>query len=106
MRTTTRPTLRRLVPALLAVPALALAACGDGEDTADDVPEDEPEAGADVTDEATADEESMAEGGGSLTVGGANFTEMLIMQEMYAAVLRDAGYDVEIVSADNREIYA
>lgn len=106
MRTTTRPTLRRLVPALLAVPALALAACGD--DTADDAADDAAEPSAEVTDAAPSDEgdEATAGGGGSLTVGGANFTEMLIMQEIYAAVLRDAGYDVEIVSADNREIYA
>jgi osmoprotectant transport system substrate-binding protein len=106
MRTTTRPTLRRLVPALIAVPALALAACGDGDDAAEDAPDDESGATAEVTDEESMADDSMAEGGGSLTVGGANFTEMLIMQEIYAALLRDAGYDVEIVSADNREIYA
>ncbi|MBD0292706.1 MAG: ABC transporter substrate-binding protein [Jiangellaceae bacterium] len=44
--------------------------------------------------------------GGDITVGGANFTEMLIMQEMYKLLLEDAGYTVEIQSADNRELYA
>lgn len=106
MRTTTRPTLRRLVPALIAVPALALAACGDGEDAAEDVLEDEPGPTTEVPDEEGEADDVDEAAGGSLTVGGANFTEMLILQEIYAAVLRDAGYDVEIVSADNREIYA
>jgi osmoprotectant transport system substrate-binding protein len=112
MRTTTRSTLRAslrrgLVPAVLAVSALTVAACGDGD--ADDA---DGGASPDVTPDATDEDaaEDTAEGGdaagGSLTVGGANFTEMLIMQEIYAALLRDAGYDVEIVSADNREIYA
>jgi osmoprotectant transport system substrate-binding protein len=118
-RTTPRPALGRLAPALLAVSLLALAACGDdGDDDASTEPgpdeaADEATDGAvdEATDEATDDEatdEATAGGaaGGSVTVGGANFTEMLIMQEVYAALLRDAGYDVEIVSADNREIYA
>jgi osmoprotectant transport system substrate-binding protein len=99
---TTRSTLRLLAPAVLAVTALTLAACGDGDD-AGDSGTDGDAASPDATDGAEATD---AGGGGSLTVGGANFTEMLIMQEMYAALLRDAGYDVEIVSAANREIYA
>ncbi|MGF1663702.1 MAG: ABC transporter substrate-binding protein [Kineosporiaceae bacterium] len=98
---TTSSTLRRLAPALLAVAALTLAACGDGDagDTGGD------DASPDATDDGATDAAGGG-AGGSLTVGGANFTEMLIMQEMYAALLRDAGYDVEIVSTDNREIYA
>ena len=96
MRTTRSP-LRLLAPAVLAVTALTLAACGGGDADSDDT--GAGGASPDATDDG-------AEGGGSLTVGGANFTEMLIMQEIYAALLRDAGYDVEIVSADNREIYA
>lgn len=44
--------------------------------------------------------------GGSLTIGGASFTEMSVMQEMYKALLENAGYTVDIQQADNREIYA
>ncbi len=69
---------------------LALAACGDDD-------------GGDAT--ATEGGESTA-GGGSLTVGGANFTEMNIMQEMHKLLLENAGYTVDISTADNREIYA
>jgi osmoprotectant transport system substrate-binding protein len=42
----------------------------------------------------------------TVTVGGANFTEMQIMQEMYSHLLEKAGYPVEIKSAGQREIYA
>lgn len=44
-------------------------------------------------------------GAGELTVGGANFTEMNIMQEMYKLLLEKAGYTVDIKTAENREIY-
>ncbi|MGH8774275.1 MAG: ABC transporter substrate-binding protein [Jiangellaceae bacterium] len=44
-------------------------------------------------------------GSGELTVGGASFTEMAIMQEIYRALLEDAGYTVTIQQADTREIY-
>lgn len=72
--------------------ALALTACGDDDDGGDDA------AATGGSEETTA--------GGSLTVGGANFTEMNIMQEMYRLLLEDAGYTVDIQTADNREIYA
>lgn len=42
----------------------------------------------------------------TLTVGGANFTEMLVMEQMYGQLLTDAGYTVDYKTADNREIYA
>lgn len=45
-------------------------------------------------------------GSGELTVGGANFTEMNVMQEIYKALLEDAGYTVTIQTADQRETYA
>jgi osmoprotectant transport system substrate-binding protein len=77
--------------------ALALTACGDDEPTEDD--------GGGTTVEPTPSETGMAPGG-ELTVGGASFTEMLIMQEIYAAVLTDAGYTVEVISVENREVYA
>ena len=49
---------------------------------------------------------SAAGGGESITVGGATFTESLIMMEMYAALLEDAGFQVRVQPVDNRELYA
>ena len=70
--------------------ALGLTACGGSEDAFQ-----------------AADEPAPATGSGeSVTVGGASFTESLVMMEMYAAVLEDAGYDVEVQPVDNRELYA
>jgi osmoprotectant transport system substrate-binding protein len=76
--------------------SLALTACG-GDDDAFEGGSDET-AGGEATGDATA--------GGSLVVGGANFTEMLIMQEIYSALLEDAGFTVDLRSVDAREIYA
>lgn len=44
--------------------------------------------------------------GGRLTVGGADFTEMLIMEQMYGQLLAKAGYQVGYATAGNREVYA
>jgi osmoprotectant transport system substrate-binding protein len=41
-----------------------------------------------------------------ITVGGASFTESLVMMEMYRALLEDRGYQVELQPVDNRELYA
>jgi osmoprotectant transport system substrate-binding protein len=43
--------------------------------------------------------------GQTIVVGGANFTEMLIMQAMYVELLQHAGFTTDTVTADNREIY-
>ncbi len=43
---------------------------------------------------------------GQITVGGADFTEVDIMIEMYRLLLEDAGYQVDIKQAKDREIYA
>ncbi|WP_336924092.1 ABC transporter substrate-binding protein [Aquipuribacter sp. SD81] len=92
-----RTTRRALLP-VAALAALALAACGSGDPLAE---------GGDAASPGGA--ESSAGGGdaagGSVVVGGANFTEMNIMEAMYAALLEDAGYEVEIVASDSREIY-
>ena len=49
---------------------------------------------------------SSSEGGDeTIVVGGANFTEMQIMQAMYVELLEDAGFTTETVTADNRELY-
>lgn len=42
---------------------------------------------------------------GTLTVGGADFTEMAIMEHMYKLLLEEAGYKVQITSVASREIY-
>lgn len=78
---------RFLVPAALGL-ALVLAACG-GDDG----------------DDAATESDGQAEDRVELTVGGASWTEMAIMQEMYKALLEDAGYTVTLQAVDNREIY-
>jgi len=46
-----------------------------------------------------------SQGSGSLAVGSANFSENITVAEIYAAVLRDAGYDVTVRTIGNRETY-
>ncbi len=94
---------RGLVPTLLAITALALAACADDTGSETEATSEAPDASA----AESADGSSAAPAaGGELTVGGANFNEMIIMQEMYGALLEDAGYTVEIISSESRELYA
>lgn len=45
------------------------------------------------------------EGSGSLVVGAANFSENITLAEIYAVVLRGAGYEVEVRSIGSRELY-
>ena len=52
------------------------------------------------------DNDKGATSSGSLVVGGANFTEMLIMENMYAQLLEEQGFDVTIKSVSTRDIYA
>ncbi|HEX2361346.1 MAG TPA: ABC transporter substrate-binding protein [Jiangellaceae bacterium] len=82
----------RRLPAMVAGLGLllALGACGGDDD-------DPLETGSDG--------ETTAASGGELTVGGADFTEMRIMQEMYRLLLEDAGYTVDIQRAEARELY-
>ena len=72
--------------------ALVLAACGGGEDAFD-------EEAATPAGPSEAPTETI-------TVGGASFTESLIMMEMYRALLEDAGYTVQLQPVENRELYA
>lgn len=44
-------------------------------------------------------------GTGSIVVGSANFSENITVAEIYAAALRDAGYDVTVRTIGNRETY-
>ncbi|MGJ7440812.1 ABC transporter substrate-binding protein [Aquipuribacter sp. MA13-6] len=89
---------RALLPAAL-VASLALAACGSGDPLA----EDSAAPGGDAAGGTASDPADVASG--AVVVGGANFTEMQIMEEMYGALLTDAGYEVEIIASDSREIY-
>lgn len=97
-----RSTLRRALVPLALVSSLALAACGSEDPLAET--EVDPADGASVA--AGAEASPGGDGLESVTVGGANFTEMNVMQEMYAALLADAGYEVDVISSDAREIYA
>jgi osmoprotectant transport system substrate-binding protein len=75
--------------ALLAalVLALAVAACGDDDD-------DEGDTGETTEASATAIEENPDNNGVALTVGSKNFTEQIILGEIYAQALEAAGYDI------------
>ncbi|GHF96329.1 ABC transporter substrate-binding protein [Streptomyces filamentosus] len=81
----------RATGALLGAAALAvsLAACGG----------DSLEQGKEKT--------SGGSGGGkgSLVVGAAAFTESKVLAELYAQVLRDAGYTTSVTTVKNRELY-
>ena len=74
--------------ALLAalVLALAIAACGDDD-------EDSTESST-AESSSTAIEENPDNNGISLTVGSKNFTEQIVLGEIYAQALEAAGYDV------------
>ncbi len=70
------------------LPVLALAACGGGEELDDDG--DNGGGGAEK---------------GEITMSGQNFPEMLIMGEMYKAVLENAGYTVDFKPVGDRKLY-
>ncbi|HYJ76508.1 MAG TPA: ABC transporter substrate-binding protein [Kineosporiaceae bacterium] len=91
-----RPSRRRL-GALAAIGAvgLLLAACGGSGDAFSSASSSSSTAAA------------GASGGGdkNITVGGANFTEMLIMQQLYGQLLAKAGYNVQYKAVTAREVY-
>jgi osmoprotectant transport system substrate-binding protein len=87
-----RSTAARVV-LFLGVGALLVSACGGG---------DTPTGAATDTAAGGTGEEQAA---GSVTVGGPNFTEGLVMTEMYRLLLEDAGYDVTVQTVTNREVY-
>jgi len=86
--TVARNSLTRRLAALVALAPLALAAACAGEDALES-------GGGDGGDT----------GGGEVVVGGQNFTEMLVMSEMYKALLDDAGYDVTLKLVESRDVY-
>lgn len=69
--------------------ALLLTACGDDGDAF-----------------SGAESSGAPASGETITVGGASFTESLIVMEMYEALLEDAGYDVTAQPVQSRELYA
>lgn len=108
MKSTTIP-----IGALIA--ALALSACGGGED-----PLEEDGGGGDAgtdtqpageTGEETGEDEGGgtggdAQGAGAVTVGSANFPGNVLLAEIYAAALEEAGVDVTTrLNIGNRETY-
>ncbi|MBC2875679.1 MULTISPECIES: ABC transporter substrate-binding protein [Streptomyces] len=48
---------------------------------------------------------SSASGRGSLVIGSASFTESKVLAEIYAGLLKDAGYSTSIKTVDARELY-
>ncbi|MEU8958629.1 ABC transporter substrate-binding protein [Streptomyces sp. NPDC048518] len=88
MNSTTRRA-RRMAGAAAAVVTLTagLAACG-GEDL-----------------EAKGSDKAGDGGKGSIVVGSARFTEQKVLAELYAGVLSHAGYDAQVKTVQNREIY-
>ena len=98
LSTSTTPRFRRRhLGALAAVGAvgLLLAACGGSSNAFSSSSSTSSSAAA------------GASGGGdkNITVGGANFTEMLIMQQLYGQLLSKAGYNVQYKAVTAREVY-
>lgn len=55
---------------------------------------------------ASSSSSSAAGGGkGKLVIGAAGFTESNVLAELYAQVLKDAGYGTSITTVNNRELY-
>ncbi|THC50396.1 ABC transporter substrate-binding protein [Streptomyces sp. A1499] len=90
MNSTTRRA-RRMAGAAAAVMALTagLAACG----------------GDSLEDDGKGSDKGGGGKKGSIVVGSARFTEQKVLAELYAGVLADAGYDTQVKTVQNREIY-
>lgn len=87
--------------AAVAVAGLALTACGSSNALSSN---------SSSTTSSAAGASSGASGGASgnktLTVGGANFTEMLVAQQLYGQLLAKNGYTVSYKAVTDREVYA
>jgi osmoprotectant transport system substrate-binding protein len=75
----------------MAAPVLLVAACGGG--------------GNEALSSGSEGEGGSASGGG-VVIAYQDYTEMSIMAEMYAALLRDAGFDPSLKGVGDRAIYA
>lgn len=58
-----------------------------------------------VEDEGLAADDAAAGAGTSVVIGAANFSESATLSEIYADVLRSAGYTAEVQTIGNRETY-
>jgi osmoprotectant transport system substrate-binding protein len=58
-----------------------------------------------VEDEGLAASDAAAGSGKSVVIGAANFSESATLSEIYADVLRSAGYSAEVQTIGNRETY-
>jgi osmoprotectant transport system substrate-binding protein len=47
----------------------------------------------------------LQDGSGTIAVGGANFTESTVLANIYADVLKSAGFDASVKEVGNRELY-
>jgi osmoprotectant transport system substrate-binding protein len=84
----TNPRLRALFAAIAALMiALVIAACGDDE-------EDSGDSSSSTEASSEAIEENTDNSGISLTIGSKNFTEQIVLGEIYAQALEAAGYDI------------
>ncbi|WP_190083973.1 ABC transporter substrate-binding protein [Streptomyces longisporoflavus] len=90
MNSTTRRA-RRMAGAAAAVVALTagLTACG----------------GDSLEKDGGGDGAGKAGDKGKIVVGSARFTEQKVLAELYVGVLEDAGYDAEVKTVQNREVY-
>jgi osmoprotectant transport system substrate-binding protein len=87
----TNPRLRALFALLAALTlALTIAACGGGDDTSSTEATSSTEEGG----SATAIQENPDNNGVQLTIGSKNFTEQIVLGEIYSQALEAAGYDV------------
>ncbi|WP_414168337.1 ABC transporter substrate-binding protein [Streptoverticillium reticulum] len=88
-RTPRRARTARALPAAIAAVALTagLAACGGNSL------------------EKSGEGGSSGGGSGSLVIGSASFTESKVLAEIYAGLLKDAGYSTSIKTVDARELY-
>jgi len=85
----TNPRLRAAFAAIAALTiALVIAACGDDEEDSGDSSSSSTEASS------AAIEENPDNSGISLTIGSKNFTEQIVLGEIYAQALEAAGYDI------------
>lgn len=91
-------TTRTLLTSLTLAGALALAACSGGSDPLSTDGEESEDTGSESS--------SESEGGGSIAIGSANFTESEIIANIYSIALQDAGFDVtERFQIGSREAY-
>jgi osmoprotectant transport system substrate-binding protein len=86
----TNPRLRALFAVLAALTlAFTIAACGDDDESADTAATTATEG-----ESATAIQENPDNNGVQLTIGSKNFTEQIVLGEIYSQALEAAGYDV------------